>query len=226
MASFGHDDARPRYDTDTARLSISERASGIHHASNLVEHSASGRFAMDDQGRTRFEFGDQVAITDPVQGVRWMADERSGRTFRSILAESTGRTQRRADSGDGAPDARLPEAPLDARHVLDLGTAMQNGLECTGTLYRQTIPSGTMGNVEPIVIETEVWQSDAYGFGLPVRTVVRNPLMGDSSQELRNIRSLTDAEAEDLFRPDGDWTVVEGSAPATLGSVVPDAIWR
>ena len=83
-----------------------------------------------------------------------------------------------------------------------------------------------MGNVEPIVIETEVWQSDAYGFGLPVRTVVRNPLMGDSSQELRNIRSLTDAEAEDLFRPDGDWTVVEGSAPATLGSVVPDAIWR
>ena len=196
---------------------------------NTIRHETVGRFAQDDKGRTRFEFDGRVDIVDPVAGVRWTADTRSGQAFRSEMPrqrndmDEDGIAVTRVGDPEHVPD--LPDIPrLERPDVTEFGPAVVNGVETTHTLYRNTIQAGALGNTEPIVVETEVWRSDSQGLsGLPVKTEVRDPINGRSVQQLRNIRTLTPDEAAELFRPDNGWTVVEAplqieaiSAPAGI----------
>ena len=187
---------------------------------NTVEHEFLGRFAQDDEGRTRFEIQGRVDIMDPVAGVRWSANA-LGRAFRSELPAGWNETVDPSSDvavvriGDEAHVPDVPEIPQFPRpDVTDLGTATVNGLVTVGMRYRHTIPAGAMGNKEPVVVETDVWRSREFGFDLPIKTEVDDPFNGRSVQELRNIRILEPGEGADLFRPDPGWTVVD--APAQM----------
>ena len=53
----------------------------------------------------------------------------------------------------------------------------------------------------------------AEGVVLPVRSVVRNPLVGTTVSELRGIRVLSDAEISERFQPSEHWTILETTLP-------------
>ena len=195
---------------------------------NTIEHETMGRFAQDDEGRTRFEVGNNIDIMDPMAGTRWTVDKRLGQAFRSEMPQrwqetvdpgSTGGIIRKmvGDASQIPASSELPE--FDRPTIADLGPATVNGLAANGTLYKDTIQVGAMGNKEPMVVETEVWWSEDHGFRLPVKTEVRDPFNGHSVQVLRNIRTLE--LGEDLFRPDPKYPVVEAPVRQELQIAVP-----
>ena len=192
---------------------------------NTVEHEFTGRFALDDEGRTRVEIQGRVDIMDPVAGVRWSANS-AGQAFRfempgvpdGEIEPPSGVSVTRVGDEDRVPE--VPELPeIGEPDMTDLGPAIVNGLETTGMLLRHTVPAGVLGNTGPVVIETTVWRTDEYGFGLPVKTVVDDPFSGRSVQEIRNIRPLEPGEGESLFRPDPVWTVVDAPAQMMPGAL-------
>lgn len=204
-------------DADYVAKSVRTLADG-----NTVEHEFTGRFAVDDGGRTRVEMRGRVDIMDPVAGVRWSANS-AGQAFRFEMSAVPGEAVEprpgvsvtRVGDEDHVPD--VPELPeFGEPGMTDLGPAIVNGLETTGMLLRHTVPAGALGNTEPVVIETTVWRTDEYGFGLPVKTVVDDPFTGRSVQEIRNIRPLEPGEGADLFRPDPAWTIVDAPAQMML----------
>lgn len=186
---------------------------------NTIEHRTEGRFAQDSEGRTRFEFGGRVDIVDPVAGVRWTADPFRGQAFRSEIPD--GWTDMVDPASDGeirvsriGDQSQLPAdvPPIPTFGVPDmteLGSATINGLDATGRVYKHTMPAGTIGNTEPITVETKVWWSEDAGIRLPVKTEVRDPINGHSVQELRNIRILESGESAGMFSPDPEWTIVD-----------------
>ena len=187
---------------------------------NVIEHRARGRFAQDDEGRTRFEIDDRTSIVDPVEGVMWTVDDRFHQAYRVRIDGSSTFPSREDNTGSigdlaaaGLSEAVPPDGPPVDRETESLGTAVINGMASTGELHRRTIPTGAIGNAQPIVVEMEVWRSGDFGFDLPVRTVVRDPLHGESVQELRNVKALEDAATKGLFRPVDGMTVVDAPAP-------------
>jgi len=77
------------------------------------------------------------------------------------------------------PNAKPLPAPAS------LGERIIEGLKVTGTRQEFTIPSGAVGNEQPIVVSSEQWFSP--DLGVVVASSVRDPMMGDTTYKLEQV---------------------------------------
>ncbi len=85
----------------------------------------------------------------------------------------------------------------------DLGTQTIEGVPAQGTRITRTIPSGQIGNVQPIVITTESWYSP--DLKVLVMSKSNDPRMGETTYKLTNIQRSEPTPS--LFQPPDDYTV-------------------
>jgi len=197
---------------------------------NTIEHSTTGTFARDSQGRTRREMtlpaigpfaasGEtpphMVEINDAVAGVHYILDpsrkvahkmERRGRGKHANITTS-GPVQIPDDQTAGVAIAVQP-GPNDKNEVTttSLGTQTINGVEAQGTRYTRTIPAGQIGNSKPITIVTERWYSP--DLQMVVMSKRTDPMNGDSVTQFTDIqRGEPDPT---LFQVPSDYTVKAG----------------
>ncbi|HTS10861.1 MAG TPA: hypothetical protein VMH00_01970 [Candidatus Limnocylindrales bacterium] len=197
---------------------------------NQIQHTTTGTFARDSQGRTRREMTlpaigpfaaagktppHAIFINDPVAGVSYIlhadektADEVPVRHWKGRRAEGEPGAKRRLQTGENDV-------------TTDLGTQMINGISAQGTRITRTIPAGAIGNAKPIVIVTERWYSpDLQTYVLTKRT---DPMMGDTVTQLTNIqRQEPDAT---LFQVPSDYSVSQrgGRRAGKMGGQRPPA---
>jgi hypothetical protein len=100
----------------------------------------------------------------------------------------------------GADGCKPNAKPLPA--PTSTGERIIEGLKVTGTRMEFTIPSGAVGNEQPIVVSSEQWFSPE--LGVVVSSTHRDPMMGDTSYKLEQI-TRTEPDAA-LFAVPADYT--------------------
>jgi hypothetical protein len=86
-----------------------------------------------------------------------------------------------------------------------LGQKTISGLTATGTSIEYTIPSGQIGNEQPITVASEQWVSKE--LGVVVSSTRHDPMMGDTQFQLSRIeRGEPDPS---LFAVPADYTLVQ-----------------
>jgi hypothetical protein len=87
-----------------------------------------------------------------------------------------------------------------------LGMASVNGVAATGTQITETIPTGAIGNAQPIVVTRVTWVSN--DLKVPVQIKSSDPRFGSSDLELTSI--VTTEPNAALFTVPSGYTVKEG----------------
>lgn len=177
---------------------------------NLVDQKNSAMVYRDSQGRTRLEETrptksgnpeEIIRITDPVARVSYVLDASKKTAHRFTLPPA--RTGTFAQNRPGSnPDVTS----------LSVGSKTLDGLFVQGTQITRTIPSGKMGNTEPIQTTTTRWYSP--DLSTDVNSETTDPLHGNSTITLTNISR--DEPASTLFEVPSDYTVVNGGPGARL----------
>jgi hypothetical protein len=189
---------------------------------NQIQRNTTGTLARDGQGRTRRDMTlpaighwstsgqtppHVVFINDNVAATQYILDP-----DRKIARE----TQRHGKRGGGPPpNAQFAPPNGTPRQnnrnnnnvaTTSLGTQTINGVQAEGTRVTRTIPAGTIGNANPIVLTTERWFSpDLHTVVMIKRT---DPRRGETTFQLTNIqRQEPDAS---LFQVPSDYTVKQG----------------
>ena len=196
---------------------------------NIIQHSTTGTFARDSQGRTRREMtlpaigpfaasGEapphMVEINDAVAGVHYLLDpsrkvahklERRGRG-KHMNVTISGPMQVPDDQVSGVAIA-VP-GPNDKNEVTttSLGTQTINGIEAQGTRYTRTIPAGQIGNSKPITIATERWYSP--DLQMVVMSKRTDPMTGNSVTQFTDIQRGEPDPA--LFQVPAGYSVKQG----------------
>lgn len=194
---------------------------------NIIQHSTTGAFARDSQGRTRREMtlpaigpfaasGEKpphmVEINDAVARVHYILDP-----FRKVAHKMDrrghGKHMHITTGGpmlgpDGAGVTIAVPGPDDQSEVTttSLGTQTVNGIEAQGTRYTRTIPAGQIGNSKPITIVTERWYSP--DLQMVVMNKRTDPMNGDSVTQFTDIQRGEPDPA--LFQVPSGYTVKEG----------------
>jgi hypothetical protein len=189
---------------------------------NQIQHSATGTFARDSQGRTRRDMTlpaigpwstsgraapHMVFISDSVAKTQYIL-EPDRKVARKMLRFRGGR-----HPGGASPDAEFaPQARPEGTNrradvtTISLGTQTVNGVQAEGTRVTHTIPAGAIGNANPIVITNERWYSSE------LQTVVMikrsDPRMGTTTFQLTNIQRQEPDPS--LFQVPSDYTVKQG----------------
>ena len=193
---------------------------------NRIRQTASARVYRDSEGRTRREqalnslgglapganLSTVVFIDDPVAGATYALNTRE-RTATKSPRSVGGRGMERASSGDGMRPRQ--EAWLGNNLKSEaLGRQTIEGLPADGTRTTFTIPSGRVGNEQPLLVVTETWYSqDLQAVVLAKRS---DPRSGETVTRLANISRSEPARA--LFEIPGDFKVTEGPRRMLLGS--------
>jgi len=186
---------------------------------NQIQHSATGTFERDSQGRTRRDMTlpaigpwstsgraapHMVFISDNVANAQYIL-EPDRKVARKMLRFRDGRHPGGASPDTAAEPPPAPEGTNRRANVttVSLGTQTVNGVQAEGTRVTHTIPAGAIGNANPIVITNERWYSSE------LQTVVMikrsDPRMGTTTFQLTNIqRQEPDAS---LFQVPSDYTV-------------------
>ena len=103
----------------------------------------------------------------------------------------------------------IPAQELGDIHQQSLGTEVVEGLNCDHMLTTQTIPAGTIGNEQPIVITSETWASPE--LHLLIMRKHSDPRFGETVYKLSNItRNEPDPS---LFQPPSDFKVMDKLPP-------------
>lgn len=185
-----------------------------------------------------------ITIIDPVAGVRYVLDTDHKVARRMLispagLAAGVGRAGH-ADlpvngehvmiyEGAGAPGpnvffnnvvVRKPGQDSDepAPATESLGDQTIDGIHATGTRVTTTIPSGKMGNEQPILVTSERWYSPE--LKATVMTKHNDPWAGELKTQFTSVNT---AEPEpSLFTVPGDYKVVdEKEGPFTMQPLPP-----
>jgi hypothetical protein len=200
---------------------------------NKIERRTSARVYRDGQGRTRREqtlptIGQYSAsatppqvifINDPVAGVSYILDPNQ-KTARKI----TGRPGR----GGGMPFAGAPGGPGRGGRGPDrsprpnvstesLGSKNIEGLLVQGTRMDRTVPTGAVGNQNPIHVTSERWYSPDLKVNLLVKN--SNPLAGQTTTTLSNIRR--EEPDASLFQVPADYTIQDAAPRGRRGGPPP-----
>lgn len=189
---------------------------------NQIQHSATGTFARDSQGRTRRDMtlpaigpwstSGQAAphivfISDSVASTQYILEPdrkvaRKMQRFRGDRhSEGTSPDPHFAPPGGTGGTNRRANVT-----TISLGTQTINGVQAEGTRVTHTIPAGAIGNANPLVITNERWYSSE------LETVVMikrsDPRMGTTTFQLTNI--LKQEPDASLFQVPSDYTVKQG----------------
>ncbi len=196
---------------------------------NVIQHSTTGTFARDSQGRTRRDMtlpaigpfaasGEapphMVEINDAVAGVHYILDpsrkvahkmERRGRGKHMIV---TAGSMQVPDGQNAGVAIAVQPGPDNQNEVTttSLGAQTVNGIEAQGTRYTRTIPAGQIGNSKPITIVTERWYSP--DLQMVVMNKRTDPMNGDSVTQFTDIQRGEPDPA--LFQVPSDYTVKAG----------------
>ncbi len=200
---------------------------------NRIEQDSSSTVARDNQGRVRTErimkavtlpTGDParlITIDDPVGGYNYTLDSNSKTAFRFVPGKSplfaAARTKMETAVTEGpGKEVRIFRTqtttgkPPEGNEVkADLGTQTMEGVLVQGTRMTRTIPAGSIGNEQPIVITTETWFSP----DLKVLVMSRSddPRIGETTYKLTNIQRGEPSAA--LFQIPADYTMKDGPGP-------------
>jgi hypothetical protein len=198
---------------------------------NVIQHSTTGTFARDSQGRTRremtlpaigpfaasgqtpphmVEINDAVAgvhyLLDPFRKVAHKMDRRKGGKHMNVT--TSGAMQVPDDQTSGGVAVAMQPGPNNRNEVTttSLGTQTVNGVEAQGTRYTRIIPAGQIGNSKPITIVTERWYSP--DLQMVVMSKRTDPMTGDSVTQVTDIQRGEPDPA--LFQVPSGYTVKEG----------------
>jgi hypothetical protein len=169
-----------------------------------------------------------VFIDDPVAGVHWNLDAHSktafkmpfvrvpptpgGAPFNVSVPPPPGPDKVFFYSSDVMPKAnvhimtRAQVLPDSQGAKTDLGTDTVEGVKAQGTKVTRTIPAGTIGNEQPLVITTETWYSP--DLKVLVMSKTSDPRIGETTYRLTDIQRAE--PAADLFEVPADYTIKSG----------------
>jgi hypothetical protein len=172
-----------------------------------------------------------VTIVDPVAGVRYMLDSNLKIARKMSLepfalptegeagARTSGRTavvvKGEAVNSTGGPGnvmyystttmAKNAGPAQNPPNVETLGDQTINGIHATGTRVTTTIPAGSMGNEQPILVQSETWSSPE--LKATVMTKHTDPWAGELKTQLTNVSNSEPDPS--LFTVPGDYKIVD-----------------
>lgn len=177
---------------------------------NVISRQESAKVYRDKDGRVRIEHTGtppnsqtpetRITIFDPVAAVSYVLNPGTSTAMKVQL--------RTPNPNAPAPDPSRHAPAGDTTNVVttDLGSSTVNGVPATGTRTVRTIPAGTMGNQQAIVITREVWVATV--LKVPVQIKTSDPRFGTTDMELTNI-SQNDPDPT-LFTVPATYTVTTG----------------
>jgi hypothetical protein len=182
----------------------------------------------DAEGRVRRESGDDVWISDPVAGVSYVLDMQRQTVRKMSLSRGLATTKMMADAQQVKVRAEMAADQRALRNtavvVRDdgpvffaggtmnaggegkpeaLGKQFMEGVEVEGTRTTIAIPQGQIGNDRALQIVSERWESPE--LHVTVMSKHTDPMMGDSTERLTNIRRGEPDAA--LFQAPAGWAV-------------------
>ena len=160
---------------------------------NAIIRTQQSSVARDGQGRIRTEetipantvTGQPartiVTIFDSVAGFRYTLDSSTMTATQTPLPKYT------PPPAPPAPPATPPARPnrFGLFTTTSLGTQVINGVAATGTQVTETIPTGAIGNAQPIQIVRITWISN--DLKVPVQIKAADPRFGSTDMELTGI---------------------------------------
>ena len=200
------------YSADAVTESTQTLADG-----NRIRQTSTAKVYRDSDGRTRREqalnlnglspnssMPQLVFINDPVAGVNFVlnASDRSG-----AKSLRTSRGGARGASG-AAPRRTPPDQNLKSE---SLGRQTMEGLPVEGRRTTVTVPSGQMGNEQPIQMVTETWFSADLQTALLTRR--SDPRNGETLTKLVNLSRAEPAHS--LFEVPADYKVTDAASPTS-----------
>jgi hypothetical protein len=204
---------------------------------NQIARSKTVRCYRDSQGRTRVEHTGRgfaqtasgtegvtlITINDPVSGQHIVLYPE--RKIASVIKTRSG-----AASPQPTMDADMPEPfalmglgmsigagrfTESSSNTVSLGQKTINGLTATGTRVVRTIPSGVLGNKQPITSTVDEWVNP--DLGVSVQVTGTSSLGGQVSLNLQNVdRSEPDPS---LFKVPAGYTQRAIDLPAAIAAV-------
>jgi hypothetical protein len=170
-----------------------------------------------------------VTILDPVAGVRYVLDSNMKiarkmpiQPFASLpdaAAQTSGRVavvvRNDAAVTSGGPGnvmfysnamaTKTAGPDQNPPNVENLGDQTLNGIHATGTRVTTTIPAGSMGNEQPIVVQSETWSSPE--LKATVMTKHTDPWAGELKTQLTNVNNSEPDPS--LFTVPSDYKIVD-----------------
>jgi hypothetical protein len=187
---------------------------------NRIRRTTTVKTYRDSEGRTRSEqslktlnglapnanLPEMVFINDPVAGANYALNP-TART-----ANKTGWARPAAADGQNRPMGRGPGQGRGPRRGSDtnvkteaLGTQNIEGVQAEGTRTTMTIPSGEIGNEQPIQVVTETWYSK--DLKMVVLSKRSDPRMGETVTRMTNVSRAE--PPSNLFQVPVDFKVTE-----------------
>jgi len=190
---------------------------------NRIVNKSSAFLARDSEGRTRREETMSHAGPLPLDGAKmiFINDPTTGSEYILNQFEKTADVMKhegRAISVDQkrvlttkVASAGSPPLPKEIGETKSqsLGTEVIEGLNCEHLLTTQTIPTGAIGNEQPIVVTSETWAAPE--LHLLVMRKHNDPRFGETIYKLTNI-TRGDPDPS-LFTIPGNFKVIDGLAP-------------
>lgn len=177
---------------------INDPVSGVSYVINPAEHSATKTIRHQISGSAGT--GTLTWVTEA--GETMQPHVSSGK----VVVQSAGtisHTYVARAAGDGKGATTIPHSKNFRTEPL--GTQMIEGVSAEGTRTIETIPAGAIGNETPIEIISERWYSEE--LGVVVKTIRNDPLSGNNTYQLKNIRR--GEPSPDLFQVPSDYAVKE-----------------
>lgn len=161
-----------------------------------------------DSGGTQFHFGEARPV--PVHGPGVTGFSRGAATLSSPGAAAD-RSTAIASVGFGGgtgtvSGVAIPALAHTTPHVEDLGTATIEGIEVQGRRLTYTIPTGEIGNDQPLTSVSETWSAPSLGIAL--RSTHDDPQSGKSSTEVVRL-DLSEPPLSTFQPPEGYKVVTE-----------------
>jgi len=182
----------------------------VQTTSSTVARDSQGRVRRDESlamampGSPKGSGPKIETINDPIAGLHWLLDPQAKTAIKMPMPKKDSALFNTALPPlgpeqtffftSGAPGTQVSvqtlakhqaEADTDVTHV-DLGTQTVEGVAAQGTRITRTLPAGTVGNEQPLVITTETWYSPA--LKVLVMSKAEDPRMGTTTYRLTNIQ--------------------------------------
>lgn len=188
---------------------------------NRIDQTTSSTVARDSEGRTRIErtlsgpTSDNggspqiVTIEDPVSGYSYTLDTAHKVAFRTPMPKGSAGAEKIGDKAQVKPLPIFKNSSVDMNVVeSDLGSQTIEGVIAQGRRITRTIPAGSIGNQNPIVITTETWYSP--DLNVLVMSKSNDPRIGETTYALSNIQRSDPGPS--LFQIPADYSVQDQPA--------------
>ena len=216
---------------------VTERIQTLLDGNRIVQ-TTTGAVARDSQGRVRRDESLSIAlpgktgtpkletIEDPVAGLHWILDPQAKTAVKTSFSKKPilllnnapppPGTEKTWFYSSGAPGAQLTIQTLAKRNAeadataarADLGTQMIDGMSAQGTRVTRTVPAGSVGNEQALVIVTETWYSP--DLKVLLMSKAEDPRMGVTTYKLTNLQRAEPPAS--LFEIPADYTVKDQPA--------------